>query len=69
VPMAAFGRIHADTLTLAGMVAETDGSVMHYQTISGPIEQSGAIGHELAGRLIDMGADQILARLSEEAHP
>ncbi|MFP4534006.1 MAG: hydroxymethylbilane synthase [Desulfobacterales bacterium] len=69
VPMAAFARIHNDTLTLAGMVAETDGSVMHYQTISGPIEQAEAIGHDLAGRLIDMGADQIIARLSEEAHP
>lgn len=69
VPMAAFGRINADTLTLAGMVAETDGSIMHYQIISGPIEQAEAIGHELAGRLIDMGAEKIIARLSEEAHP
>ena len=68
VPMAAFGRIDADTLTLAGMVAETDGSTMHHQTISGPVAQAEAIGHDLAGRLIDMGADQIIARLSEEGH-
>ena len=68
VPMAAFGRIDADTLTLAGMVAETDGSIMHHQTISGPVAQAETIGHDLAGRLIDMGADQIIARLSEEGH-
>jgi len=68
VPMAAFGRIDADTLTLAGMVAETDGTIMHHQTISGAVSEAEAIGHELAGRLIDMGADQIIARLSEEGH-
>ena len=68
VPMAAFGRIDADTLTLAGMVAETDGSIMHHQTISGPVAQAETIGHDLAGRLIDMGAEQIIARLSEEGH-
>ena len=68
VPMAAFGRIDADTLTLAGMVAETDGSIMHHQTISGPVAQAETIGHDLAGRLIDMGADLIIARLSEEEH-
>ena len=69
VPMAAFGRIESDTLTLAGMVAETDGSVMHHQTISGAVAEAETIGHELAGRLINMGADQIIARLIEEAHP
>jgi hydroxymethylbilane synthase len=68
VPMAAFGGIAADTLTLAGMVAETDGSIMHHQTISGPVAQAETIGHDLAGRLIEMGADQIIARLSEEGH-
>jgi len=68
VPMAAFGRIESGTLTLAGMVAETDGSVMHHQTISGSVAEAEAIGHALAGRLIDMGADQIIARLSEEAN-
>lgn len=69
VPMAAFGRIEAGTLTLAGMVAETDGSIMYHETVSGSVSQAETIGDDLAGRLIDMGADQILARLSEEAHP
>lgn len=68
VPMAAFARIESGTLTLAGMVAETDGSVMHHQTISGPVAEAEALGHALAGRLIDMGANQIVARLSEEAN-
>jgi len=69
VPMAAFGRIASDTLTLEGMVAETDGSIMYHQTLAGPVSHAEAIGHDLAGRLIDRGADKIIARLNEEANP
>ncbi len=69
VPMAAFGRLAADTLTLDGMVAETDGSVMYHKTLTGPAVRAEAIGHDLAGQLIDLGADKIIARLSEEANP
>ncbi|HMA67279.1 MAG TPA: hydroxymethylbilane synthase [Desulfosalsimonadaceae bacterium] len=68
VPMAAYGQIRAGTLHLDGMVAETDGSVMHHRRVSGPVENAGALGQELADILIAMGADKILARLSEEGH-
>lgn len=69
VPMAAFGRIEKNTLTLTGMVAETDGSIMYHDRVSGTISQAETIGRELAERLIEKGADQIIARLSEGAHP
>ncbi len=68
VPIAAFGRLSADTLTLEGMVAETDGSVMYHKILAGPAARAETIGHDLAGQLIGMGADQIIARLKEEAN-
>jgi len=69
VPMAAFGRIERDVLTLAGMVAETDGSIMYHDTVSGAVSRAETIGRDLAKRLIERGAGRIIARLSEEAHP
>jgi hydroxymethylbilane synthase len=69
VPMAAFGRVSADTLTLEGMVAEIDGSVLHHEKISGPASRAEALGDQLAGMLIEQGADKIIERLSQEAHP
>ena len=65
VPMAAYGQIDGDTLTIEGMVAETDGSIMHHHTVSGTVSQAEAIGRDLAETLIDRGAGEILARLSE----
>jgi len=65
VPMAAYGQIEGDRLTIEGMVAETDGSIMHHHTVSGDLSQAESMGRELAETLIDRGADKILARLSE----
>jgi hydroxymethylbilane synthase len=66
--MAAFGQISADTLTIKGMVAEIDGSVMHMETFSGPAEEGEAIGDRLALALIEKGADRIIERLIQEGH-
>ena len=66
VPMAAHGTIKEDKLTMSGLVGETDGSKMIKQTISGPVAEAEQIGTELAGRLIDMGAGEILERLTLE---
>lgn len=67
VPIAAHGTIDGDRLTLTGLVAELDGSVMIRETLSGPVGESGDIGLRLARRLLDRGAGEILERLKAEA--
>ncbi|MGB9500306.1 MAG: hydroxymethylbilane synthase [Dissulfuribacterales bacterium] len=64
VPMAAYGTIKEDILTISGIVGETDGSKILKQTISGSVAEAEQIGTKLADRLIDMGAGKILDRLS-----
>ncbi|MFP4571594.1 MAG: hydroxymethylbilane synthase [Desulfobacterales bacterium] len=67
VPIAAFARLKGDSLELDGMVAETDGSVMIRQQISGPANKPEALGTDLAERLIKRGAGDIVKRLIKEA--
>jgi hydroxymethylbilane synthase len=66
VPMAAYGTIAGDTITITGMVAEIDGSKIIKQVITGPVTDAEKIGTELAEHLIDMGAGEILNRLTQE---
>ncbi len=69
VPLAAYGRISDETLLLEGMVAETDGSEMHYNKVSGKACQAEETGRLLAEKLIQTGADKIITRLNQqEAH-
>ncbi|MFH1349482.1 MAG: hydroxymethylbilane synthase [Pseudomonadota bacterium] len=63
VPMAAFCRSNGKRLYLSGMVAELDGSRMIRDEITGPMERAQELGVALARRLIDAGADHILARI------
>lgn len=67
VPMAAHGEIKESALTISGMVAAIDGSGVFKQTVSGPVSSAEQIGVELAERLIDMGAGEILEKLKQEA--
>jgi hydroxymethylbilane synthase len=64
VPMAAYGTIKNSELTITGLVAEIDGSKVIKQVITGPATDAKKIGTELAERLIDMGAGDILDKLS-----
>ncbi|MFW5930887.1 MAG: hydroxymethylbilane synthase [Desulfosalsimonas sp.] len=68
VPIAAFARMRDDnSLDLDGMVAETDGSIMIRDRITGPVDKPEALGAELAERLIKRGAGDIVKRLIKEA--
>ncbi|MFW5874734.1 MAG: hydroxymethylbilane synthase [bacterium] len=67
VPIAAFARMHGQSLDLEGMVAETDGSLMIKDRITGPADKPEALGAELAERLIKRGAGDIVKRLIKEA--
>jgi hydroxymethylbilane synthase len=60
VPMAAYGTINDTELTITGIVAEIDGSKIIKQIVTGPVADAEKIGIELAERLIDMGAREIL---------
>ncbi|MCF8026326.1 MAG: hydroxymethylbilane synthase [Desulfobacteraceae bacterium] len=66
VPIAAFAKLDEDSLELDGMVAETDGSIMIRDRITGPANDPEALGTFLAERLINRGAGDIVRRLIEE---
>ena len=60
IPIAAHARIESDQLTLAGLVAEIDGSRIITSTLTGDGRKAAAIGTQLAQTLLDQGADSIL---------
>ncbi|HDL08021.1 MAG TPA: hydroxymethylbilane synthase, partial [Desulfobacteraceae bacterium] len=65
VPVAAFGKIEQDRLTLTGLVADIDGTTLIKETLSGSAELSEQIGINIAKRLLAGGADKILEKLKE----
>jgi hydroxymethylbilane synthase len=62
-PIAALARIEADRLTLQGLVAEPDGSRLLRDSVSGSCTQAEELGEELARRLLESGARELLERL------
>jgi hydroxymethylbilane synthase len=62
-PIAALARIEADRLTLQGLVAEPDGSRLLRDSVFGSCTQAEELGEELARRLLDSGARELLERL------
>ncbi len=62
-PIAALARIETDRLTLQGLVAEPDGSRLLRDSVSGSCTQAEALGEELAERLLEAGARDLLERL------
>lgn len=62
VPIAAHARIASGALTIAGLVASSDGAEIVRGEHAGPIEEAELIGQRLADDLINQGADRILAR-------
>ncbi len=63
VPVGAWGRLEAGRLVLEGCVAALDGSRLFRSRIEGPPERAEALGAELAGRLVDDGAGEVLAAI------
>ena len=64
VPIAAHGKMIDGQYRLSGLVAEIDGSHIIRDTMQGPADDFKRIGIELADRLLGMGADRVLERLS-----
>jgi hydroxymethylbilane synthase len=66
VPIAAYGKIDKNVITLSGLVGTLDGKTLFKETIIGPIDSSESLGIELAERLISMGAEKIIEALKDE---
>jgi hydroxymethylbilane synthase len=61
-PIAAYAQIHGSTLTLTGVVASLDGTQLYRDSISGSAQNAVALGVELADRLLNAGARELLPR-------
>jgi hydroxymethylbilane synthase len=62
-PIAALARIENERLTLQGLVAEPDGSRLLRASVSGESARAAELGEELARRLLESGARELLERL------
>ncbi len=60
VPIAAFGQVDGDQMTLTGFVAAVDGTRSLRESINGPVAECERLGIELAERLLRNGAREIL---------
>ena len=66
VPIGVNTVIEGDTLTLTGMVASLDGKKLIKDHISAPVTEAENIGIQLAQRLRDQGAKEILEQIFAE---
>jgi hydroxymethylbilane synthase len=62
-PIAAHAELHAERLTLDGLVAEPDGSRVLRDSVQGSAAQGVRLGEQLAERLLAAGAGALLERL------
>ncbi len=69
VPIAAYGTLSGETLTLKGLVASPDGKTFVKDVVTGPRENCEKLGVELAERLLKMGAYDILKELYQVNPP
>jgi len=69
VPIAAYGTLSGETLTLKGLVASPDGKTLVKDALTGPKENCEKLGVELAERLLKNGAYDILKDLYQVPPP
>ena len=60
-PVATFAVIEGDAITVTALVAMPDGSESIHDSVSGPAGEAEALGEELAKRLLENGAAELLA--------
>jgi hydroxymethylbilane synthase len=63
VPLAAFAQVASNTITVRGLVAQPDGSVVMRAQVSGPVDQARQLGERVAQDLLRQGAGQLLSQL------
>lgn len=67
VPIAGFATLDGEQLTLQGRVGSVDGQVLLKDQIVGQVKDAELLGITLAERLLNAGADRLLAQLA--IHP
>jgi len=68
IPIAGYGEIDGEVLTLQGLVSNLSGKKVIRDSIRGDVSNPEKIGAALAERLLSMGADEILDQLKSEAY-
>ena len=66
VPIGAFAEVIGDEVKLTGLVASIDGSVVLKESLKGSSEDAQQLGNQLANKLLDMGAREILAEVYDQ---
>ena len=66
VPIGAFAEVIGDGVKLTGLVASIDGSVVLKESLKGSSEDAQQLGNQLANKLLDMGAREILAEVYDQ---
>ena len=64
VPLGAYAEKLGDEIHIKGFVASVDGSELLRESLTGGTQDPEALGHELAQRLRERGADRLLAALA-----
>lgn len=64
-PVATHAVIENSSLTVTALVAMPDGSQSIRDTVSGPTQDAELLGQELANRLLEQGAAEVLAALGD----
>ena len=67
VPLAAYGVVELGRLRLRARVASVDGQTMLEAELTGEVADADAIGEGVAQRLLEQGADKIIAALEAAA--
>ncbi len=63
VPVGAYAQVHAQRISLSGLIADPDGSHVLRDTVEGPIEQAEALGAQLGKILLERGGADIMSAL------
>ena len=66
IPIGALGKVHDKSLTLEAMVASLDGNTLIRDKIQGCISKNEELGIQLAQRLVEKGAGEILKEVRQE---
>jgi hydroxymethylbilane synthase len=66
VPIAAHGKLENNIFTICGLIATLNGTTVIKETLSGSGDSSEKIGVNLANRLINMGAREIMDELIQD---
>ena len=69
IPLGAYAERHGDEIHMTGFVASIDGHEILRDQVRGTVSNPEALGQALARKLIQRGADRILAALADHQSP